>query len=143
MCVTAAARSQRGLNANGYLAQQNVSPKMITAKAGRERRRSSLAAANMAANLLLTPSPVHFSPKLANLAENEDLEEEEEDHEEPKFEIVATSLEPVIISHGTTPPDPEDSEHVTPARRRAVTTSDLRSCALVQTRMKNWKTYPE
>ncbi len=29
------------------------------------------------------------------------------------------------------------------ARRRAVDTSDLRSCALVQTKMKTWKNYPE
>ena len=28
-------------------------------------------------------------------------------------------------------------------RRRAVDTSDLRSCALVQTKMKTWKNYPE
>ena len=28
-------------------------------------------------------------------------------------------------------------------RRRAVDTSDLRSCALVQTKMKTWKHYPE
>ena len=28
-------------------------------------------------------------------------------------------------------------------RRRAVNTSDLRSCALVQTKMKTWKHYPE
>ena len=29
------------------------------------------------------------------------------------------------------------------SRRRAVDTSDLRSCALVQSRMKTWKHYPE
>lgn len=31
----------------------------------------------------------------------------------------------------------------TVTRRRAVNTSDLRSCALVQTKMKTWKHYPE
>ena len=37
----------------------------------------------------------------------------------------------------------EDDGAPAPRRRRAVDTSDLRSCALVQTRMKTWKNYPE
>ena len=36
-----------------------------------------------------------------------------------------------------------DSARAPVPRRRAVDTSDLRSCALVQTKMKTWKHYPE
>lgn len=149
-----AVRSQRAQEANsatnGWLDPASAaSSRMITAQAGRARRRSSLAAANMAANLLLSPTPPSFSPKLAHLAENEDLEEEDNisaNDQDGSFHHNRGRGDGAVSREQYSPPPDNDDQsdyNVTPARRRAVTTSDLRSCALVQTRMKTWKNYPE
>ena len=109
---------------------------MLTNAARSHRRRSSLAAAAMAAELLVRkPTPT----RLTNVAEDEETTPtrltnftEDEDSQ--------CADEVVVESDGAAS---DSLSAPMPARRRAVDTSDLRSCALVQTRLKQMRTYPE
>ena len=113
---------------------------MLTNNARANRRRSSMAAAAMCAELLArkpgaaavgASTPTRHHQRLTNVAENELLESRcADDDVSMEFDCAASDT-------------PSSAAAPAPLRRRAVDTSDLRSCALVQTRLKQMKTVPE
>lgn len=97
----------------------DISPNMISASSGRKRRNSSLAAANMALELLTSPTRhAESSLRLNDLQETNDVND-------PESALTSSPVAPL------------------PPRRRAVDRSDIRSCALVQQHMKSAKNWPE